>query len=242
MPFETPLSWVPNLEDAIECHPLTVAPETPLVDAIALMTQTHKRSCLLIEETPRLDPSTQPQIGNSSVLVMEEKAIVGILTERDLVRLTAKAINFQTATVADVMVYPVVTLPEQSVQDIFAALFLFRRYRIRHLPIVNDQGELIGVLSHESIRKVLRPANLLRFRRVSDVMTTLLRVFDPMEMYGVIENLQQTLQQIKAKETEELPSNPSFPNPTQNPSPSLTAVVCDRKILPETARRLTPTR
>jgi CBS domain-containing protein len=52
------------------------------------------------------------------------------------------------------------------------ALFLFRRYRIRHLPIVDDQGQLVGVISHESIRQILRPANLLRFRRVSDVMTT----------------------------------------------------------------------
>jgi len=70
------------------------------------------------------------------------------------------------------MVHPLITLPQQSAQDIFAALFLFRRYRIRHLPIVDDQGQLVGVISHESIRQILRPANLLRFRRVSDVMTT----------------------------------------------------------------------
>ena len=40
------------------------------------------------------------------------------------------------------------------------------------MPIVDDQGHLVGVISHESIRQILRPANLLRFRRVSDVMTT----------------------------------------------------------------------
>jgi hypothetical protein len=36
--------------------------------------------------------------------------------------------------------------------------------------------------------------------------TSLLRVFDPMEMYGVIENLQQTIQQL---ESERSPSPPS---------------------------------
>jgi CBS domain-containing protein len=62
-------------------------------------------------------------------------------------------------------------LPHESVQDLFAALFLFRRYRIRHLPVIDEQERLVGIISHESIRQVLRPANLLRFRRVVDVMS-----------------------------------------------------------------------
>jgi CBS domain-containing protein len=102
---------------------------------------------------------------------MQGKELVGIFTERDVVRLTAKAIDLQRVKMTEVMVSPVITLPEKSLQDIFAALFLFRRYRIRHLPIVDDRGELVGTISHESIRHALRPANLLRFRRVSDVMT-----------------------------------------------------------------------
>jgi signal-transduction protein with cAMP-binding, CBS, and nucleotidyltransferase domain len=89
-----------------------------------------------------------------------------------VVRLTAKGLNLTEITVADVMVHPMITLLQQSMQDIFAPLFLFRRYKIRHLPIVDDQGHLVGVISQESIRKIMRPANLLQFRRVSDVMTT----------------------------------------------------------------------
>ncbi|MGV2389304.1 MAG UNVERIFIED_CONTAM: hypothetical protein LVR29_16795 [Microcystis novacekii LVE1205-3] len=30
---------------------------------------------------------------------------------------------------------------------------------------MDDQGQLVGVISHESIRQILRPDNLLRFRR-----------------------------------------------------------------------------
>jgi signal-transduction protein with cAMP-binding, CBS, and nucleotidyltransferase domain len=88
------------------------------------------------------------------------------------VRLTAQEVDFQNATVGDFMTTPIVTMPQRSVGDIFAALFLFRRYQIRHLPLVDDQGDLIGVISHEGIQHILRPANLLRFRRVADVMTT----------------------------------------------------------------------
>ena len=316
MQSETPLAWVPNLADAIERNPLTIAPDVPAVEAIALISQAHGRTCLLTEDPPSTDRPFKTGCA-SCVLVMQAQTLLGIVTERDVVRWTAAAVDLQTTTVAEVMVHPVITLPEQSVHDIFAPLFLFRRYRIRHLPIVDAQECLVGVISHESIRQVLRPANLLRFRLVSDVMTTnaiyaplsatvwqlaqlmathrvscvvitqrdaedneqpvgivterdivqfqslqidlgktnaqmvmssplfllspedslwtahqemqkrrvgrlvvswnwgrglgivtqtsLLRVFDPMEMYGVIENLQQTIQQLGAKQPEPLP-------------------------------------
>ncbi|MEB3310480.1 MAG: CBS domain-containing protein [Snowella sp.] len=167
---ETPFAWIPDLKDAIERYPLTVSPTTSLKDAIALINQAHSHTCLLNDDLLGIEQPTK-EIRTSCVLVMQEQQLIGILTERDVVRLTAKAVNFAEATVADVMVSPVITLPQQSIQDIFAALFLFRRYRIRHLPIVDEQGQLVGMISHESIRHILRPANLLRFRRVADVMT-----------------------------------------------------------------------
>jgi len=103
---------------------------------------------------------------------MEGSELRGILTERDVVRLTAAAIDCRAVTVAAVMTSPVVTLAEQTIQDVFAALFLLRRYRIRHLPVLDADGAVVGVISHASLRRVLKPANLLRFRRVADVMST----------------------------------------------------------------------
>ncbi|MGF1522880.1 MAG: CBS domain-containing protein [Leptolyngbyaceae cyanobacterium] len=194
MPFETSIAWVPDLEDAIERQPLTISPDTLLVDAIALISQAHRQTCLLADDTAVSDTSAKA-VRASCVLVTQGKRILGILTERDVVRLTAQAIDLQNTTVAEVMAHPVVTLPERSVQDIFAALFLFRRYRIRHVPVVDDQEQLVGIISHESIRQVLRPANLLRFRRVSDVMsadvihaplkTTVLQLAQLMAMHRV---------------------------------------------------------
>ena len=331
MPFDAASSWVPRLEDAIERQPLIVSPDTSLVDAIALISQAHHQTCRLTAEATSADrPALTGRV--SCVLITQGRTVLGILTERDVVRLTAQALDLRTTTVAEVMVHPVVTLPEHSVQDIFAALFLFRRYRIRHVPVVDEQQQLVGIISHESIRQVLRPANLLRFRRVSDVMsvavirapltarvlqlaqlmathrvscivitqldahqieqpvgivterdivqfqalqidfaqtaaqtvmssplfllspqdslwtahqemqtrkvgrlvvswnwgqglgivtqTSLLRVFDPMEMYGVIENLQQTIHQMEAKQTN-LPS-PTSSQPLNSPSVDLT--------------------
>ncbi len=103
--------------------------------------------------------------------MIEDQEIKGILTERDIVKLTAAGLDFQNVSVADVMTTSVVTLQEENFQDIFAALFLFRRYRIRHLPLLDSQNKLLGVISPGTIRHAMRPANLLKLRRVADVMS-----------------------------------------------------------------------
>jgi CBS domain-containing protein len=156
----------PPLAEAIDRHPLVVPPDTPLIEAIALMHATadsHDRS---------LHPTHELQGARSScVLVMQDEKLLGIFTERDLVQLTALGINLQSTPIGKVMHHPVLTMSEPALHDVFAALFLFRRHRIRHLVIVHDQ-QLAGVISLDSVRHVLRPANLLKIRRVAEVMTS----------------------------------------------------------------------
>ncbi|NES82835.1 MAG: CBS domain-containing protein [Moorea sp. SIO2B7] len=160
------------LEEAIERHLLTVTPDTLLVDAIALMNQKRASSCSLsFNDSPKKDDLPKLQSCSSCVLVTDESKLLGIFTERDIVFLTADGLNFEGVKIAEVMTQPVTTLSEANFKDIFAPLFLFRRYRIRHLPIVDAQDQLVGIVSPESIRQVLKPANLLKLRRVSDVMT-----------------------------------------------------------------------
>ncbi|NER47726.1 MAG: CBS domain-containing protein [Symploca sp. SIO1A3] len=171
MTNDNPLIHAPALEDAIDFHPLIVAPETLLVEVIALISQARGSSCSLPNLDSLSDAAPITSTRSSCVLVMQDERLLGIFTERDIVKLTANGTNFAGVKVRDVMIHPIVTLPQAAAQDIFAALFLFRRYRIRHLPIVDDYGKLVGIVSPESIRRVLRPANLLKLRRVSEVMS-----------------------------------------------------------------------
>ncbi len=171
MELNDPLVCAPAFEEAIDLHPLRVTPDTLLVEAIALMSQTRGKSCLLPSLNTKLVDISKHESRSSCVLVMQESQLLGIFTERDIVGLTATGMNFEGVKIAEVMTHPVITLNEANFQDIFAALFLFRRYRIRHLPILREGGQLIGVVSPESIRQVLRPANLLKLRRVLDVMS-----------------------------------------------------------------------
>lgn len=162
----------PVLEEAIDRHPIVVAPETRLTEAISLMSQARHQSCSLSADGTRYPEILSGEARSSCVLVRQASELVGILTERDIVRLTAEGLNLAEVTISEVMAKPVIALKSGDFQDLFAALFLFRRYRIRHLPIVEPDGQLVGVISPESIRQVLRPTNLLKLRRVSEVMAT----------------------------------------------------------------------
>ena len=162
----------PAMNEALDLQPLTVTAETLLVDAIALMSETRGQSCLLASSNLATEDISINESRSSCVLVMENSQLLGIFTERDIVRLVANHTSFTGVKIGEVMNQPVITLKEAHFQDIFAALFLFRRYRIRHLPIVDNRDQLVGVVSPESIRQILRPTNLLKLRRVSEVMTT----------------------------------------------------------------------
>lgn len=180
-PMYTNSQEVP-LEQAIIRSPLTIAASETVADAIALMS-VGRQTCNLLCE---IDSETNLQLAhaqNSCILVTEGKKLIGILTERDLVKLCGQNANPETSdqnstqnlletAIAEVMVYPVQALLEWEFTDILVAINRFHRYRIRHLPLVNDLGEIVGLLTHESLRQLLRPVDMLRLRQVKEVMIT----------------------------------------------------------------------
>jgi CBS domain-containing protein len=85
-----------------------------------------------------------------AVLVTEEGALVGIFTERDLVsRLDHDDALWSHVLVKDVMTpHPTVIRPYESVAEAMRLLIQGRR---RHLPIVDDKGKVLGLLSIRDI-------------------------------------------------------------------------------------------
>lgn len=172
MQLDDPLIFAPAVEAAIDRQPPIVTPDTQLVNVIGLMNQTGLPEVTQPSQHVASDSFALIARQASCVLVMQQGNLLGIFTERDIVRLTAAGVNIQGVPVGAVMTPSPIVLRQAEFQDIAAALFLFRRYRIRHLPILGDNGEPIGVVSPQSIRRVLRPANLLKRRRVFELMST----------------------------------------------------------------------
>ena len=165
-----------TLKNAINSHPVTVPPEFPLIEVLQLMAQVRSscpvRNANLSPSQESIEQSSLEDLKRAScVLVNSGSQLIGIFTERDIVRLTAAGTDLKSFTIGEVMTSPVITLTESDSQDIFTALSIFRQHRIRHLPIIDSQGQTIGILTPGSIRTSMKPANLLtRLWSVADVM------------------------------------------------------------------------
>lgn len=69
----------------------------------------------------------------------------GIVSERDVVRRLATDVEVLTARVGDVMTQVVHSCrPHDSVESLMTTM---TEHRIRHLPVVDDQGRLGGIVS-----------------------------------------------------------------------------------------------
>jgi PAS domain S-box-containing protein len=90
------------------------------------------------------------------VLVFEHRQLVGIFTERDLVGAIASGVNLSIATLSDVMTHPVITIKESQLDSLFHILHLLRHHKIRHLPILDEQEQLVSVITLESILEALQ--------------------------------------------------------------------------------------
>jgi len=163
------------IEQAIIRNPLTLPPDATVAEAIALMNMGN-HTCNL---TCEIDSEINLQIAHaqcSCILVTDGKKLIGILTERDLIKLCGQKTppkppqNLIEITIAEVMTYPVYSLLEWEFTDILVPTSRFHRFGIRHLPLVNDRGEIQGLLTHESLRQLLRPIDMLRLRRVREII------------------------------------------------------------------------
>jgi len=115
---------------------------------MATVTEVMNTSVLTVEPTASIGEAAEKMIeaGVGAVVVMEDMArIVGIVTERDLMRAVAQRARAAEARVRQWMTESVITIePETEIKD--AAKMMFEK-NFRHLPVVNKDGRLLGIAS-----------------------------------------------------------------------------------------------
>ena len=172
LPNELASFYLPILEQVIDRQPIIVSPKTRLVDVLVAMGSVLGSICLLPAADLTKDSSWMSKQKINYVLVREANQIVGIFTEWDLVRLIALETNLQETLIAEVMTRELVTLTESKAQDLLTILSYFRQHRILNLLILDDRGQLVGVITPERLNQALKPINFLQWRLVEDVMTS----------------------------------------------------------------------
>ncbi len=107
---------------------VTAKPQIKVIDAIRILQEKHVGSIIMTDDAQKC---------------------VGIFTERDAIRMVANDVPLDTA-IDQVMTKNVATIGEEASLD--EARRIVVSHGIRHLPVVNDKEELVGLLS---VRRLL---------------------------------------------------------------------------------------
>ena len=103
---------------------ITIRPQAPVMEMLKLL-RDHNLGAVVVSDDGR--------------------HIRGIVTERDVVRKLVDGRQFLDAPVSDVMTSEVQTCrPGDSVESLMSTM---TNQRIRHLPVVEDDGRLAGIVS-----------------------------------------------------------------------------------------------
>ncbi|MCU0860976.1 MAG: CBS domain-containing protein [Methanomassiliicoccales archaeon] len=120
---------VPLVRDYMSQKRERVDPQDAVISAIELMVERDVGSVLVVDKDERL---------------------VGIFTERDLLRHYLEAQSkFLYLTVEQVMTSPVLTVPPSM--PLSDALALMAEKDVRHLPVVDKQGKVVGYLTWKNL-------------------------------------------------------------------------------------------
>ena len=113
---------------------ITVGPEEPLRRAVRILVDNRIGALLVVDSSGQL---------------------VGILSERDIMRTAATDEALFGRAVAEIMTKDVIVGMPQD--DVIAVAHTMLEKRFRHLPII-DEGKLIGIISIGDVLKIQRDA------------------------------------------------------------------------------------
>jgi len=123
-----------NVSDVCRRHAVTIRVHEELQAAARLMRERHIGYLVVVEEEPRETPPIP----------------VGVLTDRDLVvTVLAKGEDPSELRVGDVMTREPLVIPEE--RSLAFALSEMRRIGVRRVPVVDNAGRLVGVLSFDDV-------------------------------------------------------------------------------------------
>jgi CBS domain-containing protein len=119
-----------SIRDAMTDNPRKVDTTTPVAEAAKLM--------------------ATEDVG--SLPVIEGDRLVGMVTDRDIViRVVAEGKDAQSATVGEIASKDLVTIDPQ--QDLDEALRLMAKHQVRRLPVVEEDGRLVGVVAQADVAR-----------------------------------------------------------------------------------------
>ncbi|MBU0461388.1 MAG: CBS domain-containing protein [Nanoarchaeota archaeon] len=117
--------------DAMTCKPVVLEPDISVTRCSQIMADKH--------------------VG--SIVVKEKEKLIGLVTEQDIVRkAVAGGLNCGAAPIKAIMSSKLITITPDK--DMFDALKLMGEKNVRHLPVTDKKGNLLGYITGKDILKL----------------------------------------------------------------------------------------
>jgi CBS domain-containing protein len=119
-----------HIREVMTANPSTIEPDQSIVEAAKIMKQE--------------DAGVVP--------VTENGRLTGMVTDRDIaIRVVAEGKDPQSTAVREVASQDLVTIDPQ--QDLDEALRLMAQHQVRRLPVVEEDGRLVGVVAQADVAR-----------------------------------------------------------------------------------------
>jgi CBS domain-containing protein len=119
-----------SIREIMTANPSTIEPDKSIADAARIMKQE--------------DAGVVP--------VTENGRLTGMVTDRDIaIRVVAEGKDPQSTTVREIASTDLVTVDPQ--QDLDEALRLMAQHQVRRLPVVEEDGRLVGVVAQADVAR-----------------------------------------------------------------------------------------
>jgi len=130
----------------------TIRENETMKQASKLMYQNNIGSVVVLKESDAIDRVNHDMVSH---ITTENKEIpTGIVTERDIARMVGHSAKFfSDVPVSEVMSKPVITVsPDTSIKE---AVVLMQQKDIRRLPVVSNNGLMVGIITDKDILKAV---------------------------------------------------------------------------------------
>jgi CBS domain-containing protein len=123
-----------SVQDLMTANPKTIASDGSILEAAKIMR----------DEDVGIVP------------IVDGDRLVGTITDRDLaVKVVAEGKDVRSTTVGEVASRDLVTVDPQ--QDLDEALRLMAQHQVRRLPVVEEDGRLVGILAQADVAREASP-------------------------------------------------------------------------------------
>ncbi|MGB7248038.1 MAG: GAF domain-containing protein, partial [Phormidesmis sp.] len=135
-PYASDSSAGSALWDAVvDPQPLSASSRTTLAKVMALMASHPQADC---------------------ILAIARHKVVGIATRQDLLGALVQHADWPRMRLSQVMTRPVVTTSPAAVEAIAPLLEIFQQHQITHLPVVDEHGQLVGLVNQMTLLQTLQ--------------------------------------------------------------------------------------